>query len=218
MLGRAGWGESGSDMARRPISDFKRKTANRLRANTTVAEQILWRHLRRLDVKGSHFRRQVVIGPYIADFACLAERLIVEVDGSQHGDDEGLRRDDVRTRWLQSEGYRVIRFWNNDVMSRTDAVLETIHDIITVTPPRLPAAGDPPPQGRGIAYESCACVAGLSEQSAPKPASKRSLFDSGLFPIRFCCAERATHTNVGQAADRTQEFHMRYPCPQGEGK
>jgi very-short-patch-repair endonuclease len=100
-----------------------------------------------LDVKGSHFRRQVVIGPYIADFACLAERLIVEVDGSQHGDDEGLRRDDVRTRWLQSEGYRVIRFWNNDVMSRTDAVLETIHDIIAVTPPRLPSAGDPPSMG-----------------------------------------------------------------------
>ena len=91
----------------------------------------------------------MVIGPYIADFACLAERLIVEVDGSQHGDDEGLRRDDIRTRWLQSEGYRVIRFWNNDVMSRTDAVLETIHDIITVTPPRLPAAGDPPPLGEG---------------------------------------------------------------------
>jgi very-short-patch-repair endonuclease len=77
-------------MAKRPISDFKRKSANRLRANTTAAEQILWRHLRRLDVKGSHFRRQVVIGPYIADFACLAERLIVEVDGSQHGDDEGF--------------------------------------------------------------------------------------------------------------------------------
>src|SRR4051812_1911292 len=83
-MGRAGWGEGDSDMARRPISDFKRKAANRLRADTTAAEQILWRHLRRLDVKGSHFRRQVVIGPYIADFACLAERLIVEVDGSQH--------------------------------------------------------------------------------------------------------------------------------------
>ncbi|HEV7877456.1 endonuclease domain-containing protein [Bradyrhizobium sp.] len=133
-------------MAKRPISDFKRKTANRLRANTTAAEQILWRHLRRLDVRGSHFRRQVVIGPYIADFACLAKRLIVEVDGSQH---EGLRRDDVRTRWLPSEGYRVIRFWNNDVMSRTDAVLEAIHDMSAVTPPRLPAAGDPPPQGEG---------------------------------------------------------------------
>lgn len=138
-------------MVKRSVSDFKRQTADRLRANTTAAEETLWRHLRRLDVKGSHFRRQVVIGAYIADFACLAERLIVEVDGSQHGDEEGLRRDEVRTRWLQSEGYRVVRFWNNDVMSRTDAVLETIHNMIAVTPPRLPAAGDPPPQGEGKA-------------------------------------------------------------------
>ena len=90
-------------MVKRPISDFKRKAAKALRENTTTAEDVLWRHLRRVEINGSHFRRQVVIGPYIADFACLAERLIVEVDGSQHGDDEGLRRDDVRTRWLNSE-------------------------------------------------------------------------------------------------------------------
>jgi very-short-patch-repair endonuclease len=138
-------------MIKRSISDFKRNTANRLRANTTGAEQILWRHLRRLDVKGSHFRRQVVIGPYIADFACLAERLIVEVDGSQHGDEEGLRRDETRTRWLQSEGFRVIRFWNNDVMSRTDAVVEAIQTMIAATPPRPQDAGDPPPPGEGEA-------------------------------------------------------------------
>src|SRR4051812_26139759 len=75
MVGRAGRGGSGGDRAKEPISNVKRKTARRLRANTTVAEQILWRHLRRLDVRGSHFRRQVVIGPYIADFACLGERL-----------------------------------------------------------------------------------------------------------------------------------------------
>jgi len=136
-------------MAKRSISDFKRNTANKLRANTTAAEQILWRHLRRLDVKGSHFRRQVVIGPYIADFACLAEKLIVEVDGSQHGEDAGLRHDEARTRWLQAEGFRVIRFWNNDVMSKTDAVMDAIHNMIAVTPPRLPAAGDPPPPGEG---------------------------------------------------------------------
>lgn len=135
-------------MVKRTISDFKRKTANRLRTNTTQAEAILWRHLRTLDVKGSHFRRQVVIGPYIADFACLAERLIVEVDGSQHGTSEGIRRDE-RTRWLNDEGYRVLRFWNNDVMSKTKAVLDMIHQAIDATPPRLPSAGDPPPQGEG---------------------------------------------------------------------
>jgi very-short-patch-repair endonuclease len=136
-------------MVKRTISDFKRKTANRLRANTTEAEAILWRHLRVLDVKGSHFRRQAVIGPYIADFVCFSERLVIEVDGSQHGTDEGLSRDHSRTRWLNDEGYRVLRFWNNDVMSKTKAVLEMIHEAINSTPPRLPLAGDPPPQGEG---------------------------------------------------------------------
>ena len=136
-------------MAKRPISDFKRKTAKALRANTTAAEDILWRHLRRLELTGSHFRRQVPIGPYVADFACLKQRLIIEVDGSQHGSDEGLHRDEARTRWLNSEGYRVMRFWNNDVMNKTEAVMEAIHDATAVTPPRLPVAGDPPPQGEG---------------------------------------------------------------------
>jgi very-short-patch-repair endonuclease len=144
-------------MGKRPISDFKRRAAKALRENTTTAEDILWRYLRRLEVKGSHFRRQVPIGPYIADFACLKERLIIEVDGSQHGNDANSRRDETRTRWLNSEGYRVMRFWNNDVMSKTEAVLEAIHDAVAVTPPRLPAAGDleselrssRPPQGEG---------------------------------------------------------------------
>jgi very-short-patch-repair endonuclease len=144
-------------MVKKPISDFKRKAAKTLRENTTTAEDILWRHLRRIEVKGSHFRRQVPIGRYIADFACLKERLVIEVDGSQHGNDVDRRRDEVRTRWLNSEGYRVIRFWNNDVMSNTEAVLEAIYDVIAVTPPRLPAAGDSkselrssrPPQGEG---------------------------------------------------------------------
>jgi very-short-patch-repair endonuclease len=136
-------------MVKRSISNFRRKAAKRLRSQETQAEAILWRHLRQLEARGSHFRRQVVIGPYIADFACLAARLIVEVDGSQHGTDEGKRHDDARTQWLNAEGYRVLRFWNNDVMSRTAAVLEAIHQAIDATPPRLPAAGDPPPPGEG---------------------------------------------------------------------
>ena len=89
------------------------------------------------------------IGPYIADFACLKKHLVIEVDGSQHGNDVDSRRDEVRTRWLNSEGYRVMRFWNNDVIDKTEALLEAIYDVIAVTPPRLPAAGDPPPQGEG---------------------------------------------------------------------
>nr|WP_315810691.1 endonuclease domain-containing protein [Bradyrhizobium sp. SZCCHNR3107] len=136
-------------MGKRPISDFKRRTAKRLRENTTAAEDILWRHLRRLEIEGTHFRRQVVIGPYIADFACLVRRLIIEVDGSQHGEDANIQRDEARTRWLNSEGFRVLRFWNNDVMTRTEAVLEAIHTEIAVTPPRLPLAGDPSPSRGG---------------------------------------------------------------------
>jgi very-short-patch-repair endonuclease len=141
-------------MVKRSISNFKRKTAKRLRSQETQAEAFLWRYLRRLEPKGSHFRRQVVIGPYIADFACLAARLIIEVDGSQHGTDGGKRRDDARTRWLNAEGYRVLRFWNNDVMSRTTAVQEAIHQAIDATPPRLPSAGDPPPRGEGEVLRS----------------------------------------------------------------
>lgn len=71
-----------------------------------------------------------MIGPYVADFACLARRLIVEVDGSQHGNAEGRRRDEIRTAWLESEGYKVIRFWNNDVMLNTRAVLEAIDEFV----------------------------------------------------------------------------------------
>jgi very-short-patch-repair endonuclease len=117
-------------MPKRTIKSFQRRTAERLRANTTEAETILWRHLRRLEVKGSHFRRQVVIGPYIADFACLGRRLIIEVDGSQHGSEGGIASDAVRTQWLEAEGYRVLRFWNNEVTAETEAVLEAIYQAL----------------------------------------------------------------------------------------
>ena len=136
-------------MGKRPIGDFKRKTANLLRANATTAEQVLWGHVRSLQVRGRHSRRQVAIGPYVADFACLAERVIIGADGSQHGSDINSRRDEIRTRWLHWEGWRVVRFWNNDVLNRTGAVLEAIDALIAATPPRLPSAGDTPPQGGG---------------------------------------------------------------------
>jgi very-short-patch-repair endonuclease len=112
---------------RRTISSFRRKKARQLRANATDPEVRLWRHLRRSPLLGSHFRRQVPIGPYVADFACMAARLIIEVDGSQHGDAALKARDDVRTRWLEREGYRVLRFWNNELSENIKGVLEAIH-------------------------------------------------------------------------------------------
>jgi very-short-patch-repair endonuclease len=110
-----------------PIDKFRRATASRLRANATGAEIALWRHLKSLETQGTHFRRQVPIGPYVADFACMAARVVIELDGSHHGDAPTKARDEQRTLWLESEGYRVIRFWNNDLVENLDGVLETIH-------------------------------------------------------------------------------------------
>lgn len=122
-------------MSKRSIPDFKRKTAQRLRAGSTEAETVLWRRLRHLKIEGSHFRRQVVIGPYIADFACLATQLIIEVDGSQHGDAGKQRRDEARAAWLESEGYRIVRFWNNDVLRDTEAVMTAIYELVSNSHP-----------------------------------------------------------------------------------
>jgi very-short-patch-repair endonuclease len=110
-----------------PVDHFKRQTARRLRVNATEAEMRLWRTLRTLPTFGTHFRRQVPIGPYIADFACLAARLVIELDGSQHARDDNAARDQVRTQWLEREGYKVLRFWNSDLTQNRSAVLEAIY-------------------------------------------------------------------------------------------
>jgi urease accessory protein len=99
------------------------ETARRLRKNLTEAERRLWSHLRNRQLAGLKFRRQSSVGPYIADFLCHEQKLIVEVDGGQHADDA---RDDPRTRFLESEGFRVLRFWNNDVLANTDGILQRI--------------------------------------------------------------------------------------------
>ena len=153
---------------RRTIDSFRRATARRLRVNATNAETLLWRDLRRLETKGTHFRRQVPIGPYVADFACLTSQLVIEVDGSQHGEESNKSRDDKRMRWLVSEGYRVLWFWNNDIAQNPAGVLDVIYAALYgsrdtepkvlkhrrkrgVTPPRRAPRADPPPPGEGSA-------------------------------------------------------------------
>jgi very-short-patch-repair endonuclease len=98
--------------------------ARQLRSAPTDAEIRLWSRLRRKQLDGFRFRRQQRIGPYIVDFFCPDAKLIVEVDGGQHNADE--EKDEKRTRWLEARGYRVIRFWNNDVLSNTDGVVLTV--------------------------------------------------------------------------------------------
>ncbi|WP_416898320.1 MAG: endonuclease domain-containing protein [Minwuia sp.] len=98
--------------------------ARKLRGNATDAERRLWRQLRNRQRSGVRFRRQHPIGPYIADFCCLEAKLVIELDGGQHA--AQAVRDEARTRWLASVGYRVIRFWNNQVNENLEGVISEI--------------------------------------------------------------------------------------------
>ncbi|MCH8108868.1 MAG: endonuclease domain-containing protein, partial [Chloroflexi bacterium] len=110
--GRLGWGSSLRDRARE------------LRGNPTEAEKIVWRHLRLKQLGGNRFRRQHPIGKYIVDFFCFEKGLVIEVDGGHHSEQEEY--DQVRTMWLESCGYRVLRFWTNQILNEIDKFLTVI--------------------------------------------------------------------------------------------
>jgi very-short-patch-repair endonuclease len=110
-----------------------RDKASELRKNLTDAEKLLWSRLRYTQL-GHRFRRQVPLDFYIADFVCLEKKLIVELDGGQHNTPEGIEEDRRRTQWLESQGFRVLRFWNHEVMESLDTVLEVIFKALEGTP------------------------------------------------------------------------------------
>ncbi len=127
----------------RPV-DHRVPRARVLRRDATEAEKKLWQHLRQPPFKVLNFRRQATIGPYFADFASHQLRIIIEVDGGQHSESAA---DDVRTSYLVSVGYRVLRFWNNEVLENTSGVLSAIDTAINADRPPTP---DPsPPQAGG---------------------------------------------------------------------
>ena len=144
--------------AKKPLRH--RQLAREMRRAPTDAERRLWWHLRHsLGIEGTHFRRQVQIDRYIVDFACHAKRLIIEVDGGQHGTQAAA--DDERTKVLQAHGYVVLRYWNNDVLQNIDGVLEDI--LVTLTRPPTP---NPSPQGGG---EHTELAPPLSNHTRPEP-------------------------------------------------
>ncbi len=112
--------------------------ARTLRNRQTDAERILWMHLANRRLQGTKFRRQQPIGPYIVDFVSFEASLIVELDGGQHNEDKEKVLDQSRTEWLHSEGFRVLRFWNDDVLKNTVGILEEILRNITLTPTLSP--------------------------------------------------------------------------------
>ena len=107
---------------RTPVRRQTSPHAARLRREATDAERLLWGSLRNRGLMGRKFRFQATIEPFVVDFLCAEARLIIEVDGSQHNETV----DAGRTRFLEGEGYRILRFWNNDVLANLDGVLEAI--------------------------------------------------------------------------------------------
>jgi len=114
------------------------RTARRLRSDPTEAEKHLWCVLRSKSL-GVKFRRQAVIGRYIVDFACFEKKLVVEVDGGQHCENQ---RDITRDAWLSNQGFKVLRFWNNDVFANLEGLFQKIEECL------IPLPG-PPHKGEG---------------------------------------------------------------------
>ena len=113
-------GGEGKDM-----SNLLKFRARKLRKNNTDAENHLWYFLRSRQMKRFKFRRQHIIAQYLVDFVCLSKKLIIELDGGQHA--ERKNYDGVRTQCLESQGYKVLRFWNEAVFKETETVLESIY-------------------------------------------------------------------------------------------
>jgi len=113
-----------------------------LRERSTDAEKLLWSRLRNRQLLGCKFRRQQPIGSYVVDFVCLEHRMVIELDGGQHAEQQS--QDEVRTAFLQKEGYRVLRFWNNQILGELDSVLNVIYSTLAGSAYPSP---NPLPQG-----------------------------------------------------------------------
>lgn len=94
----------------------------------TFSEQQLWKSLRKCQLSGYRFRRQMVLGRYIADFVCLEARLVIELDGNHHCGQQGYDRE--RDNWMQQQQFQVLRFWNHEILNNRQAVLQQIHDAL----------------------------------------------------------------------------------------
>lgn len=119
------------------------ETAKELRRSMADAERILWQRLKAKQLNGLKFRRQEQIGHFIVDFICFEKGVVVEADGGQHALEK--EKDEERTQWLNSQGFTVLRFWNNDILTNTDGVMEAIRSACMEAPSPRPS----PTEGRG---------------------------------------------------------------------
>ncbi len=160
--GAGGEGTQPAIRANAPIPTQFLDFARQLRRQATDAENLLWRLLRGRRIANAKFRRQYSFPPYILDFYCHELKLAVELDGGQHNEEVGRRRDARRDEYLAGHGIRVLRFWNNDVLRETEAVLEAIYAAVVEHSGDVPSPPAPLPGERGAA----ACP-------SPSPTSSR---------------------------------------------
>ena len=125
------------------MKDEFQHIAKILRKRPTNAEKVMWRHLRSKQVEGFKFRRQEPIGEYVVDFICYEKRIIVEVDGGLHSAGKDINRD----KWFVGQGFKVLRFWNNEVLKNIQGVLEVIRKHCLSHPPQTP------PIKGGVSYD-----------------------------------------------------------------
>ena len=159
------------------IHPVTRQRARKLRAEMTPQERRVWAKLRELNrMLGLHFRRQAPIGPFIADFADLGRRVVVEIDGSGHGGERDQRRDE----WLAAQGFRVLRFWNPEVSRNIEGVMQVIFDAVggEELADGVPTTPGPSPQGGGGALEAGGGHNGpvelsLTDAPPPRPSPTR---------------------------------------------
>ena len=121
------------------------KLQRKLRNSATDAERHLWQYLRGRQMEGCKFRRQHPFGDYVLDFVCLERKLVIELDGGQHADN--VQYDQSRTQRLEQSGFRVTRFWNNEVFDNIEGVVEVIQNMLSLKAP--PSPPNPPLEGEG---------------------------------------------------------------------
>ncbi|MFD2184835.1 endonuclease domain-containing protein [Rhodoplanes azumiensis] len=131
------------------VSGQQRGRAKQLRQTMTRAETLLWRYIKAHRIEGLGFRRQVPLGIYVADFVCHATKLVVELDGESHDFESRLRRDATRDAWFASQGYRVLRFTNDQVLRNLEGVVSVIRETAGAAMPGIPPSLSLPHKGGG---------------------------------------------------------------------
>jgi very-short-patch-repair endonuclease len=208
-----------------------RKWAKEHRSDPTWGEREMWKYLQSLRPFGARFRRQTPIGPYIADFAWLAARLVVEVDGASHTLKGQALRDRERDQFLRSQGFRVLRFWDQDVIANSADAFAVIEEAVgprlrgAFLPVAQPGMGGPSPtpphKGEGGALRPCARAGAVPQRPEHSPPPCGQGYGAGQMPGTAIAVENLAPPHLTSPLSQTAELGAGDPSPtpphKGEG-